>query len=127
MSKLETFEQKRTRWAGVWRSRKTGTYTSGVFTISDLQKFKGPVRLWLIPNRYKKEQKENAPTHLFMIQDAEGEGPIPDLEIEDIEEEETFSYDEVYDLLRRCRDDCYYHFYERQDSDWSMVLPEDYI
>lgn len=41
MGKLEPFDNKRTKWQGLWYTPKNYTFTSAVLSLSDLRKFKG--------------------------------------------------------------------------------------
>ena len=137
IGKVESFLMRRTNFSGLWRNPRTGTYSSTIFQLDKLKAFEGPVRLWVIPNRRRKEQKEGAPTHLFWIQDATGEDVIPDeFEIkykryQDYSNEEPnedlYTADDVRELLGRAISECWYWWGYCTGYGSDQVLVSDFI
>ena len=90
MPKLESFSQMQTKWSGLWWHPESGGFSSAAFRISDLQKFKGPVRLYIRKNKMYNKGENNRPNYNFTIKDANS--PVFNLEIEP--DDWTTSFDE---------------------------------
>lgn len=96
--KLEVIDGKQTNWCGLWWNPDTNSFKSSAFSLSELRKFKGAVRLIVRKNKFFNNGENNRPNYNFVIRDAAADAPII-LEIEDIEEQENSPY---------CEDGVYY-------------------
>lgn len=119
MSKSEVFTCKRTNWIGVWRDRSTNMYSSAVFNLSALKEFKGPVRIYMVPNSYKKQQAENAPTHVLKIQGANPEGEVPEVDVYGFHDDK-----EVRNLIERTIDLCRNLWYFGQNGEDAVTVDD---
>ena len=114
MSNLEPFEQKRTKWQGLWYNPSNYTFTSTTLDLADLRKFKGKIRLIVRKNKFY-DKDLNRPNYIFMLIDSKCEKFNP-FEIEQIDEgwadcyqtpegERLYTEDEVKQVMRgACRD-----------------------
>jgi hypothetical protein len=75
---MNSFDQKRTNWEGLWYDNLSHSYKSSAINLSKLKEFKGTVRIIARKNKYY-EEGANKPNMVFMIADAEATGK--DLEI----------------------------------------------
>jgi hypothetical protein len=103
MGKLETFDKKRTQWEGLWWHPECNAFYSKTFSLASIKKFKGTVRLFVRKNRYFNNGENGRPNYQFSIQDSKG-ATVAEFEVEDIEdreEERTYTYEEVQDIINK--------------------------
>ena len=113
----------KTNWEGLWYHPESHSYSSAVLNLAALKDFKGCCRMKVIKNRFKKKG-DNKPNYLFTI--ASVDKDADDIQPVGIKnDEEMFTYSEVYRLIRRCIDESYSDFksgYSNHD-----LIPEDYL
>ena len=85
MGKLAPIDGKTTNWLGLWWNPEYNGFSSAVFSIGDLRKFKGNVRLYVRKNKYFNGGENGRPNYCFCIKDAKSDNP------------RTLEVDEVYD------------------------------
>lgn len=73
MGKLEPFDAKMTKWMGLWWHSEINAFTSGVFSIAELRKFKGNVRLQIRKNKFFNGGENGRPNYCFTIRDAKSD------------------------------------------------------
>lgn len=113
---METFEQKRTNWMGLWYDEKTRNYKSQAIKLSDLREFKGNVRIIAMKNRYF-EKDSNKPNMVFMI--ADSNATAPDIHVEDILKGYIKTETAIEIALQGIRDSIYGFSYD----DLSVEIP----
>lgn len=96
MGKLEPIDQKRTNWEGLWYHPDLHSFSSVAFSLSDLRKFKGNVRLIVKKNQYYNNGKNNRPNYIFMLVDSKSEKWI-DLQV--VDDDADSDDDEEYGFL----------------------------
>ena len=118
-NKLEPIEGKRSGWQGLWYQKEWHCFSSAVFNLAQLKKYKGNIRLKVVKNRFYKDG-ENRPNYVFCIMDANGPKVI-DLDVEDIPEEPTerlYTHDEVQYAIDRAVSDARSGYYDNIVSDY---------
>lgn len=63
----EPFVGKRSNWQGLWYSASYHRYYSETFDISELNKYKGQIRITVVKNKYKKDRDDGKPNYVFQI------------------------------------------------------------
>lgn len=86
MGKLEPFDNKRTKWSGLWYHPDKLCFTSASFSIAELRKFKGNIRLIVRKNRFYNNGENHRPNYVFIFTDSQNEKY---LELEVVDEEIT--------------------------------------
>ena len=101
MGKLEPFDNKRTQWSGLWYHNDSHCFTSSTFSLADIRKFKGNIRLVVRKNRYYNDGENNRPNYVFMLIDSKAERysafPVVDDNDYDSEEETQASWLKFWD------------------------------
>ena len=95
MGKLEPFDSKRTQWSGLWWHPSNNCFTSASFSLGELRKFKGNVRLVVKKNRFYNNGLNGRPNYVFIIADSNTEKYL-DMEVVD---------DEVSQMREEIEDD----------------------
>lgn len=72
MGKLEPFDGKRTKWAGLWYHHNNFCFTSEAFNLGDLKKFKGSFRIVVRKNRFFAEGT-GRPNYVFILVDSKSD------------------------------------------------------
>ena len=109
-SKLEPIKSKMTDWQGLWYHPELHYYTSAVFDLSELRKYKGKVRIRVVKNKFYNKGKNGRPYYVFTIADASSENAL-ELQITDhdfeekCEEERLYTRDEVQYAINRAAED----------------------
>ncbi len=106
MGKLESFDNKATRWEGLWWHPEINAFTSGAINLADIKKFKGAVRLYVRKNKFFNGGENNRPNYNFSLRDANSENSSL-LEVEDIEDDvprdsngsRLYTEEEVYKVI----------------------------
>ena len=105
MANLEVFDQKRTKWEGLWYHNDTHYYSSAAINLSQLKKFKGTVRIFARKNRWYNDGENGRPNMVFTICDSDAENPR-EIEVEGISRKsrsdtrgKLFTYDEIKRLV----------------------------
>ena len=80
MGVLEPFDNKGTKWSGLWYHPSSHYFTSATFSLADLRKFKGNVRLVVKKNRFYENGENKRPNYVFIIADSKSE-KYRDLEV----------------------------------------------
>lgn len=73
MAKLEPFDNKRTKWSGLWYHPDKLCFTSATFSIAELRKFKGNIRLIVKKNRWYNNGENQRPNYVFIFTDSQSE------------------------------------------------------
>ena len=89
---MESFNQKRTNWEGLWYDETSHSYKSTIINLEKLKEFKGGIRIIARKNKYY-EKGSNKPNMIFMIADANTVGKETD--VKDIAQEMTKGYIKV--------------------------------
>ena len=92
MGKLKPFDQKRTKWQGLWYHPESYSYTSATLNLADIKSFKGNVRIIVKKNKFY-EKDSNKPNYVFMLVDSDSE-KYSLWEVEDDEDNEDRPYRE---------------------------------
>lgn len=79
---METYEHKRTKWEGLWWHPEYARYSSAVFNLAQIKKFKGGARLVMMKNKYFNNGENKRPNYVFSIMDANCES-TKELEVEE--------------------------------------------
>lgn len=129
MGKLEPFNGQQTNWEGLWYNHSYNGFSSAVFSLADLRKFKGNVRLFVRKNKFYNNGENGRPNYVFCIKDADSNTfrEIEVIDDEDSEGEETsckdcarkYTYDEVMRVIDGVIDDV--------KRGYTDLLPEDYV
>ena len=102
MAKLETFDNKQTKWEGLWWHGEYNGFSSATIDLSALKQFKGKVRIYVRKNKFYENGKNGRPNYFFCIKDSKAD-VFHLLEIEDEENEnETerlYTEEEVYQVI----------------------------
>ena len=65
MTKLETFDNKQTKWEGLWWHGEYNGFSSATIDLSALKQFKGKVRLYVRKNKFYENGKNRRPNYFF--------------------------------------------------------------
>ena len=85
MGKLAPIDGKQTNWLGLWWHPEYNGFSSCVFSLADIRKFKGQVRLFVRKNKFFQGGKNGRPNYHFCIKDANS-NIFQNLEVEDDED-----------------------------------------
>ena len=106
MAKLETFDNKQTKWEGLWWHGEYNSFSSAAIDLSALKQFKGKVRLYVRKNKFYENGKNGRPNYFFCIKDSKADASrlleIEDDEDEDEDEDEAerlYTAEEVYRVI----------------------------
>lgn len=91
MAKLEPFDSKITNWVGLWWHPECNAFTSAVFDLSELRKFKGKVRLQMRKNKFYNGGENNRPNYNFCLRDASADVFVP-MEVRDDDYDNTHAF-----------------------------------
>lgn len=93
MGNLEPFDFKRTNWEGLWYHPENRCFTSSSFSLAELRKFKGSVRLIVRKNRFYCDGTNNRPNYVFMLVDSKSDKYIylDVVDDDDNDEDDLFS------------------------------------
>ena len=75
MAKLETFDDKQTKWEGLWYNPSWHAFYSSTISLAPLKAYKGTVRLKIVKNRNHKDGCDDRPNYLFKFMDWKSENP----------------------------------------------------
>lgn len=98
MGKLEPIEGKQTKWEGLWWHPEYNGFSSAAFSIADLRKFKGNVRLYVRKNKLYNGGENGRPNYCFTLKDANAE-IFKSIEVEECESERLYTEGEVYQVI----------------------------
>ena len=73
MGKLESFDNKQTKWEGLWWHPEYNGFSSTVIDLSVVRKFKGKVRLYVRKNKFYNGGENGRPNYCFSLKDADSE------------------------------------------------------
>lgn len=102
MGKCEPFDQKRTKWQGLWYHPESHSFSSTTLSLADIKKFKGNIRLIVKKNKFY-EQGSSKPNYVFMLVDSDNVKFSP-WEVED--EEKVYTEEEVTSIIKGVISDC---------------------
>ena len=102
MGKCESFDQKRTKWQGLWYHPESYSFSSTTLSLADIKKFKGNIRLIVKKNKFY-EQGSSKPNYVFMIVDSDNVKFSP-WEVED--EEKVYTEEEITSIIKGVISDC---------------------
>lgn len=102
MGRCEPFEQKRTKWQGLWYHPESYSFSSTTLSLADIKKFKGKVRLIVKKNKFF-EKDSSKPNYVFMLVDSNNEKYSP-WEVEN--EEKVYTEEELTSIIRGVISDC---------------------
>lgn len=131
MAKLEPYDNKKTKWLGLWYHKDMYAFTSPALDLADLRKFKGAVRLIVKKNKFYNNGENGRPNYVFMLCDSKCEKYIP-FEVEEIQEgwekqyqtgegERLYTHDEVRQVISGVIRDVHCGY------DEGDLIPEDYV
>ena len=102
MGNFEPFDNKQTKWQGLWWHPESCHFSSAAISLSDIRKFKGVVRLYVVKNKYFNGGENGRPNYQFCLRDAQSNVPNL-LEVEDIPTDKygnrLYTEDEVYSII----------------------------
>lgn len=106
MGNLEPFDQKRTKWSGLWYHSDTHSFSSPTFSLAELRKFKGRVRLIVRKNRFYNDGENGRPNYVFIFADSKNEKyfdmeVVEDTDIRTNNSRNQGNWEPVYDPLYR--------------------------
>ena len=103
MSKLESFDNKQTKWEGLWWHPEYNGFSSTVIDLSAIRKFKGKVRLYVRKNKFYNGGENGRPNYCFTLKDANSD-VFNLLEVE----EDDDPLEELREVMREgnCNGDC---------------------
>ena len=88
MGKLQPFDQKATKWEGLWWHPENHCFHSAALSLADLRKFKGSVRLYVKKNKFYNDGENNRPNYIFCLKDSKSD-VFHSLEITEDENDEN--------------------------------------
>ena len=138
--RLERFDNKQTKWEGLWWNPSTNYFSSAAINLKQLREFKGTVRMYVRKNAYFNNGENGRPNYVFSFRDANALNEII-LDVEDIvgecENNEPYCEDGIYydedgnrlytkedarAIINGVVSDVEYGFHDPYD-----LLPEDYV
>lgn len=87
MGNLNPIDGQRTDWQGLWYHPENGCFTSCTFSLADLRKFKGRVKIIVKKNKYYNKGMNGRPNYVFMICDSQNKKYLPLTLIEEEDED----------------------------------------
>ena len=85
MDNLAPFDNKQTKWTGLWWHPEYKSFSSAVISLAELRKFKGLVRLIVRKNKFFNNGENGKPNYNFCLKDANS-SIFKDLTVEDDED-----------------------------------------
>ena len=97
MGKLAQFDGKQTHWEGLWWHPEYNGFSSAAYSLADLRKFKGYIRLYVRKNKFFNNGENGKPNYCFCIKEVNS-NTFKELEIID---DEDFLQDEYGSKILR--------------------------
>lgn len=110
---LDMFDSKKTNWEGLWYQPDMHIYTSRCFTLADLRKFKGNIKILVRKNKFF-EKDSRRPNYQFCICDSRAE-KVQSFQVmkaisEAFENEAYIRLDDAVEVARRLLQDMQYGY-----------------
>lgn len=92
---MEKFEDKQTRWEGLWYHQDGKYFSSAAINLSKLKNFKGTIRFYVRKNKYYNNGENGRPNYIFCIRDSKSDYEH-EIEIKDVKDgERLYTAEEV--------------------------------